>query len=316
MKPSQVASREEKRFLRDPPRQRTCSPSMRSDILQSTRYSDWMAGQAHIIVTIETKEPIEIGNFVSAFTAIASQYDKFVKEHFPQLSPDARIFVKEVRAGSIIADLIPFAPLLGLTDYIALMQQADVVVKFVQSYGASISAYFVPGTKDVGVSKSDLQDFLGSVVAIANDPDGSASLEAAVFEDGKRDIRAAFTFTTNQARAAVESIETHRAQLDHKAHAPHQRVLMIFTQTNTKNSPVDKRTGERVQIEEISNADLPVIYASELAEQQIKHEIKEADDNVYKKGFVVDVFVVMKADRPVAYRVANLHQVIDLPHVE
>jgi hypothetical protein len=55
------------------------------------------------------------------------------------------------------------------------------------------------------------------------------------------------------------------------------------------------------------------LYASDLVEQRIKHEIREADDNVYKKGFIVDVNFQLKGGRPVAYRVTNLHQVIDLP---
>ena len=58
---------------------------------------------------------------------------------------------------------------------------------------------------------------------------------------------------------------------------------------------------------------LPLIYASELAEQQIKHEIAEAEENVFKKGFVVDVNVEMRAAKPIAYKVTHLHQVFDLP---
>jgi len=79
-----------------------------------------------------------------------------------------------------------------------------------------------------------------------------------------------------------------------------------------KDLALGKRTGEWVQIEEISDKDLPLIYASDLAEQRIKHEIREADENVYKKGFVVDVNVQTKGGRLVAYRITNLHQVIDL----
>ncbi len=45
----------------------------------------------------------------------------------------------------------------------------------------------------------------------------------------------------------------------------------------------------------------------------MKHEITEADENIFKKGFMVDVNVETKGGRPVAYRVTNLHQVIDLP---
>ena len=62
--------------------------------------------QPHIIITIDTKNPIEIGDFVSSFTSVANQYDKFIKEHHSNISGDARILVKEVSRGSIIADLI------------------------------------------------------------------------------------------------------------------------------------------------------------------------------------------------------------------
>jgi hypothetical protein len=56
---------------------------------------------AHIVLKIKTERPIELGDFVSAFTSVASQYDKFIREHHPDLTPEARIFVSEVRRGSI-----------------------------------------------------------------------------------------------------------------------------------------------------------------------------------------------------------------------
>ena len=93
----------------------------------------------------------------------------------------------------------------------------------------------------------------------------------------------------------------------------HKLVLITFKQSNVKDIAMGKRTGERVAIEDISSRDLPLIYASELAEQRIKHEVREADENVYKKGFIVDVNVQLVGGRPAGYRVTNLHQVIDLP---
>jgi hypothetical protein len=39
-------------------------------------------GQTHIIVTLDTKEPIE-GDFVTAFTSVASQYNKFITDIYP-----------------------------------------------------------------------------------------------------------------------------------------------------------------------------------------------------------------------------------------
>jgi hypothetical protein len=58
---------------------------------------------------------------------------------------------------------------------------------------------------------------------------------------------------------------------------------------------------------------LTLVYASELAEERIKHEIREAEDNLFKKGFVVDVNIVTKSGKAVAYRVTNLHHLIDPP---
>jgi len=265
----------------------------------------------HIILNIQTKSPIELGDFVSAFSSISSQYDKFVRAQYPELSGDAKIYVREVRAGSIEADLIPWA-LQGLSAVVNVIEQIQIVEKFVKTYGAVLGKY-LNGSKETDATRTDLKDFMGAVSAIANDPNGRSTLQAVAYEDGKTMVRAALVFDTSQAREAQRQIEDQRVLLESATSADHQRVLMTFKQTNVKDAAMGKRTGERVAIEDISSRDLPLIYASELAEQRIKHEVREADENVYKKGFIVDVNVQLVGGRPAGYRVTNLHQVIDLP---
>lgn len=269
---------------------------------------------AHIILKIRTKNPIELGDFVSEFTSVASQYDKFIRENHPDLAPDAKIFVKQIKKGSIIAELLPFVPfaIFGAHEIVSNLEQINAVNEFVKNYGGKLKTYFRKGGEVEGASRSDLKDFMGSLASIANDPDGSASLEAAVFEDGRKKIRAAVKFTTREAIRGVEHIEDHRKKLERRDSADYQRVLMVFRQANVKDSAVGKRTGEWVLVEDISDRELPLVYASDLAEQRIKHEIREADDNLFKKGFIVDVNVQTRGGRSVAYRVTNLHQVIDL----
>ena len=266
---------------------------------------------AHIVLNIRTKNPIELTDFVSAFTSISSQYEKFIRSHYPEMSSDANIFVREVRAGSIEADLIPWA-LQGLSAVVNVVEQIEIVAKFVRTYGGALSTY-LGGSKSPDVTRSDLKDFMGAVTAIANDPNGRATLQAVAFEDSKKKIKAAISFDTTQARPAQRQIEDQQLMIEAKESADHPRVLMVFTQSNIKDAAMGKRTGERVKIEELSSRDLPLIYASDLAEQRIKHEVREADDNVYKKGFVVDVNVQLVSGKPAAYRITNVHQVIDLP---
>jgi hypothetical protein len=188
-------------------------------------------GQTHIIVTLDTKEPIEIGDFVTAFTSVASQYEKFMTDSHPEMGGDARVYVKEVRSGSIIADLIPVLKVFGVSaPTVLVIQQADAIVEFVTKYGERLRAYFGKDGKVETATNSDLKDFLGSGAAIANDPDGKASIEAAYFEDGTKDIRAAIRFTTPEARRATKNIEAHRRALQATEHALHERVLMRFVQ--------------------------------------------------------------------------------------
>lgn len=265
----------------------------------------------HIVLNIQTKRPIELDDFVSAFSSIASQYDKFVRSQYPELSGDAKIYVREVRAGSIEADLIPWA-MQGLSAVVNVIEQIQIVEKFVQTYGAVLGKY-LNGSKETDATRTDLKDFMGAVSAIANDPNGRSTLQAVAYEDGKKKIKAALVFDTSQAREAQRQIEDQKLLLESATSADHQRVLMTFKQSNVKDIAMGKRTGERVAIEDISSRDLPLIYASELAEQRIKHEVREADENVYKKGFIVDVNVQLVGGRPAGYRVTNLHQVIDLP---
>ncbi|MBR1174883.1 hypothetical protein JQ617_13015 [Bradyrhizobium sp. KB893862 SZCCT0404] len=265
----------------------------------------------HIILNIQTQRPIQLDDFVSAFSSIASQYERFVRAQYPELSGDAKIFVREVRAGSIEADLIPWA-MQGLSAVVNVIEQIQIVEKFVKTYGGILGKY-LNGGKEADASRGDLKDFMGAVSAIANDPKGRSTLQAVAYEDGKKKIKAALVFDTTQAREAQKQIEDQRLLLESSSSADHQRVLMTFKQSNVKDSVMGKRTGERVAIEDISPRDLPLIYASELAEQRIKHEVREADENVYKKGFIVDVNVQLVGGRPAGYRVTNLHQVIDLP---
>ena len=62
------------------------------------------------------------------------------------------------------------------------------------------------------------------VTAIADDPDASATLEAAVFHDERKKVKAAFKFQSKEARRAVENIEEHRRKLEQKEFADYQRV--------------------------------------------------------------------------------------------
>ncbi|MCA0256666.1 MAG: hypothetical protein LCH47_08755 [Proteobacteria bacterium] len=268
---------------------------------------------AILSLTISTREPIELGDFVGQFLSLANEFDRFLKEDHPDLKSDIQFYVKEVRSGSIVADLIPAFAVAA--PFIAQIDQVMVVEDFVRRWGNRISG-LISGNKEPGSpteSKSELLDFSNAVAAIAKDPEASATLQAATYEDGKKKIKAVFRFDTPQARQAERTIEQRRREIDAKSSIVFQRVLMVFTRSDVNNADIGKPSGEKVRIQEISLKPVSLVYASEMAEQQIKKEVREADDNIFKKGFMVDVSVKYHGEKVAAYALMNIHSVIDLP---
>jgi hypothetical protein len=263
-----------------------------------------------LIVYLDTKRPIDIDNFISEFVGLKNQYEKFLRQAYPDIALETKFFVKEVHSGSIEVILVS----LLATGYSEMVSAAShyAVEKFVTSIKEKITRY-IHGKRVEDASKSDLADFNKTVAAIANDPDGKGRIQAAYFEDGERKIREAFVFDTSEARAAEREIAQHRLELEKKTADSHERVLMRFVRSSIQAAKTGKRTGELAIIDAISDRALPIVYASELAEQRIKHEVKEADENVFKKAFEVAVSVELVNGKPAAYRVTDVYQVIDLP---
>ncbi|HQU68451.1 MAG TPA: hypothetical protein PLI43_09655 [Albidovulum sp.] len=265
---------------------------------------------AVITLTINNSKPVELNAFVRAFTSIAKEYQDAV-DASDDFQGEAEIFVKEVRSGSIVADLLPVVAS-TLPIIASSAEQIWLAVEFVEKWKDRITK-LASGIVPEAFSRSDLKTFAGAVEAIARDPEASSTLEVATFEDGKRQVKAAFKFHSSDARQVEKTIEGEYRRLESERDDTHYRVLMVFTRSDVGDAPKDKRSGERVIIQQISDRDLPIMYASDLAEQRVKHEIREADDNIFKKGFSVDVSVLYRNSRPMVYRILNVHEVLDLP---
>jgi hypothetical protein len=264
---------------------------------------------AVLTLKLDNTEPIELDAFVGAFTALAEEYIRFARET-GGLDLDPRVYVKEVRKGSIVADLMPVAQALLMAADTALYLQT--LEDFAHRWGGRIKG-LASGRFPDPENKSNAKHWMDMVKAVACDPNGKATLATAVIEDGSRRETYSISFDTAQAIQAVNTIEGVYRRIQESDNTDHQRVLMIFTRSDVGNAKVGRPSGERVIIEELSARALALTYASQLAEERIKYHIQQSPDNIFKKGFVVDVNVQTKGGRPVAYSVVHVHEVIDLP---
>ena len=206
-----------------------------------------------------------------------------------------------------MGNLIP-----GVASLIGQMDQVLIVEQFVRLYGSRLGNYFHIGGRAPDASKGELRDFMGAVAAIANDPNGRGHIRAISYEDGKRQVKASVEFNTETAGIAVEQIEQHKQEIDAITSADHERVMMVFKRSDVGDANIGVKSGERVIIESLSDKDYALIYGAPLAEQRIKDQMRNTDENIFHKGFVVDVNVQTRRGKPVAYAVAHVHQIIDI----
>lgn len=272
---------------------------------------------AHIRLKLDTEEPVALSEFVGEFVGIGNQFAKFIARERPELKTDSEFYIKEVRSGCIEADLVMWlapgslALFTATTRAIDIIDKGQILAKFVDDVGNKIGRYFRPGGRAPGVAKSDLADFLKTTKAIATDPNGSIKLEAAVYEDGKRQVKAAFKFTSSEAKQAEVEIASHRKELEATT-GDNQRALLSFVRPSVEAGKPGKKGGERGIIESLNKRALPVLYASEMAEQRMLHEKMQLDGNVFRALFDVSVNVEMSSiGKALAYRITDVHAVID-----
>tara|TARA_R100000365_G_C2743776_1_gene72522 strand:+ start:175 stop:978 length:804 start_codon:yes stop_codon:yes gene_type:complete len=263
-----------------------------------------MKSGAYLTLTLDLSEPVEIEEFARVFAGIGGMFDDFLKREHPEMHGTANLYVREVRDGSIVADLVPSIP-----DMIGYADNALIVLSFGALFSKRVRN-FIAGKWMEKATKSQLNHITDALTAVATDSKGEATVETIEFrEDGER-RELVVRFSSKDARAAVEIIQDQKRSLDVKEGVDEPRALMTFERPARSIIGVGKRTGEKAVIEKVTTKPLPVIYASEMAEQSIKSLFQS--ENVFKQGFIVDANVERKNGKPVAYRVTNLHQTIDL----
>lgn len=64
---------------------------------------------ASIVFNLDLDQPVELTDFVASFAGLGAQFERHIRSAHPDLEGEVRAYVKEVRKGSIEAELIPLA---------------------------------------------------------------------------------------------------------------------------------------------------------------------------------------------------------------
>lgn len=257
----------------------------------------------------ENSRPVELADLTASLQAVARRFSRFVAQSDFELDENSvKLYVRRISEGSIVVDLTNYvlAHAGEVVDYATAVAggttfaQSNAIITFGRNIKDGLNYLVGSGIKPEELSASELKDLSKIVEPVAKDGKGNITISAT---DGAT-VQVSMSFNSVEANAiqnrAEREIEARREPIQ----KTFRRVLMYWHQASKKAGS----KSDRVVIESISDKPLKVIFDDD---PEIKDKMLSGKDNPFNIGFLVDVELITKQGRPVAYQVIHLYEVLE-----
>jgi hypothetical protein len=258
-----------------------------------------MNGESKLVVEIKNHDPVELLDLTQSLVAFAQEFQSFA--NFQLEGPyktETRLFIKNISTGSIITELVPNAA--GL---LPLIGTFNTVIEFGTYLRNSVSWLLNPYRQHepiTSVTRNSLRNIASIVQPVAKD---SAS-QLIVKAETVNIANVVLNMNSQEARALQAEAFYQLQSMSAPVTGLHEKVVMYWFQA--RNDPASK-FGDKAIIESISPNPVRVIFAS----GRIKHDMLKIDENVFKHAYIVDVEVETIENRPVLYKIVNVHDLLE-----
>ena len=250
-------------------------------------------------IHIEDTKPMELLDLTGSLVSLNNQYVSYLKKHPEQnINSEAKLYVKEIRQGCVIVELIDTLAVAALP----FMENANSIIGFVGYCKDALSYFLGKSTKNPDLTISDCRDFGNIVNPIAADNGAVINIGTYINGDIKIGLRTDSVESNaiqNAVRKEIEKLSV-REQTD-----IHKNVLMTWQQASSdiKNNAKNRGVIDSV----LPGWAMKVLFDDE----EVKREMLYGEDNPLTSVYVVDVKVETSQDKPVAYCIVKLHEVFE-----
>jgi hypothetical protein len=281
-----------------------------------------------LVIKLDPGGPIELAGLTESFAALARMYERHYRRDETAPVPSPKLYVTRLETGSIVAEIAPYAVLLGTV--ITTMDSGMIVSDFSRRLWTGIRAFSNPGglsghTTTLLPSVEDAEDIRAFVRPLTGKNGAALGIRHAKFErrDGPRKTVVEYSFDENELnRAAVNidralssgfplEIDEDQDNLTEPQGTIRKEVMLFFEQASRRPGKESGRTGDRAIVPDVSDKSLPVYFRKSF--QDLKDQMVRGDVNPLTNfAFVVDVHVQIVDGKPKAYVVTDVHKVIPL----
>lgn len=235
-----------------------------------------------LIIYIKNQEPIELSDFANSMTALSNEYQaEFGKDH--------RLYIHEVRSGSICATLVA-----GVAVTLPMFEHANSIIEFGRNFMSILRYLRGEQSTKPELTQQTLNNINKFIEPIAKD--GGSILNIEITGDNNM-----LVINSNDANAMQNRIKREQELLKIPVQGIHDNVVLYWKQTRQ-----DTKKGYKGIIETISPKEIKVNFADNHIQSQMVQE------HPYKHAYLVDVKVQTVHGKPALYTITQFHDVIDL----
>lgn len=259
------------------------------------------AKDIRLIIEIKNEQPLELMDLTKSFVSIANQFNGYAaKFGDSKENREAKLYVKEIRSGSVIMELIELATI-GVLPF---LENINTIVGFADYVKRSYN--FLLGKskeKPTEFTNNDYKDLSQIVNPIAND--NGSQLNVATTINGNVEYH--FHINSLEANAVQNKIEKETKLLNLPELSDEIKTKVLLTWYQARND-MKSEVGNKGIIDELSKKPLNIVFEDDAIKDKMLH-----GDNPFTTVFVVDVKLQSVAGgKIVSYKVVKLHETFEL----
>jgi len=253
------------------------------------------------ILKIELKNtrPVDLIDLAVSLRALGEAYSDWAEDEGLDIQPqNLKLYIHELRTGSIIAELAPWMEQASL-----ILDHAKTVSPFLAALQGAIR-YFLGRKKEGDKEKPPSRELAQHIHAVMEPvaKDGGSQ----IFFDVVGDVHIHQYYTSQEANAIQNSVKRYLGNAKLPANERRTDEIMTLQQVRFDGS---LRTGDRGVIETVSQKPVKVVFATPEAKRRILDEPK----NPGQMAFLVDVEVRAIEGKPALYRVLEVKDSFERP---
>lgn len=256
-----------------------------------------------LVVDFKNVQAVELVELTKSLCALNNQFKAFSqKEGCTKEQTEAKLYVSKIVKGSIIVELVEYASVALIP---VIVEQPDLVISF-SKYIKEVFDYFISGKGEKPeLSTTDLKDIAALVSPTAKD-DGS-TLSIGARDNGTNVFNHCVIVGSLEANALQNKTKREISEMSVVANIAdvYEKEIMIFKQTRKGD---DDKKGTKAKIDNLNENYLNVVFEDGLKDTMLE----STGVNPLKTAYVVDVSIQTVQNKPFAYRVLKLHEMIDI----